>query len=238
MRRPIHACLLLPLLYGPALQAAEAPPAGWSGSLDLGYTALAGNSAATSLVAAARASRTDDRLTHHLEGRARNTEEHGVRTAEAYHLAGKEDIAFGPRDYLVVHTAWDKDLFSGYDWQLTAAAGYGRKVIDSERQQLSLETGPGYRHDDLPDGDTEDTGVLRAAADYRMDLSANSRFTQLVEADIGEDSTLARALSELAVSINASLALKVSVEFRRNSQPPAGSKNSDRTTLVSLGWKF
>ncbi len=238
MRRPIHTCLLLPLLSVPALEAAEQPQAGWNGSLDLGYTALAGNSDATTLVAAARARRTDDRLTHHLEARARNTEEHGVRTAEAYHLAGKEDIAFSERDYLFVHSAWDKDLFSGYDWQLTAAAGYGRKVIDGEHQQLALEAGPGYRHDDLPAGDTEDAGVLRAAADYRAELSANSRFTQLLEADIGEDSTLTRSLSELAVSINASLALKVSVEFRRNSQPPAGSRNSDRTTLVSLGWKF
>lgn len=216
----------------------EAAKTGWNGSLDAGYTGSAGNSTTTTLLASTRATRTDGRLTHHLEARAKNTEENHSRTAEAYRLAGKEDRALGTRDYLFVTLGWDKDRYSGYEWQLATAVGYGRKLIDRPGHRLALEAGPGYRHDELPGNDAEDTGVLYVAADYGLDINAGTRFVQLLSAEAGAANTTSRAVSELAVKMNARLALKASLEFRRNSAPPAGSKNSDRTTSLALAWTF
>lgn len=241
MRRPELALLFALAAAGthaadPAVDAEVAT--GWNGSLDAGYTGSAGNTSTTTLLASTRASRTDGRLTHHLEARAKNTEENHSRTAEAYRLAGKEDRALGARDYLFVTLGWDKDRYSGYEWQLAAAVGYGRKLIDRPGHRLALEAGPGYHHDELPGNDTDDTGVLYAAADYALDINAGTRFIQLLSAEAGPDNTTTRALSELAVKMNSRLALKASVEFRRNSAPPAGSKNTDRTTSLALAWTF
>lgn len=240
-RQHAHAAALLlaasalPAIAG-ATDAQENP--GWQGSLDVGFTTISGNSNSSSLLAATRASRTDGRYTHNIEARAKNTEESGLRTAEAYRLAGKEDIAFSPRDYLYVSTAWDKDRFSGYEWQLGASVGYGRKLLDGPVHRLAVEAGPAYLHDELPAGDSEDTAAARAAATYEWQVTENTRFLQILEADAGEDNTVSRSLSELGIKLNSHLALKASVEIRRNSEPPAGTRNSDRTTLLALAWTF
>ena len=216
--------LVAPLLLGSALTAQAADEAGtgrWAGSLDLGYTAIAGNSRSATLVAATQASRTDGNWTHSLEARGKNTEEGGVRTAEAYRLAGKEDYALSPRDYLFLSAAWDKDLFSGYDWQATGSAGYGRKLVDNERHQWSAEAGPGLRHDEFADGSDEQETTAHLATRYSWQVSASTRFQQLLQADIGRDNTGSRSLTELGIKLNARLALKGSVEIKRNSEPPA-----------------
>jgi putative salt-induced outer membrane protein len=237
----LRSCPLPALLLAAPL--ALAGPTGseegrWHGNLDLGYTAIAGNSNATTLLASTRASRTDGRWTHNLEARGKSSEENGVRTAEAYRLAGKEDIAWSARDYLYVSASWDKDHFSGYDWQGTLSAGYGRKLIDGERHRLSVEIGPGFRHDELAAGGDEQAATARAGANYQWQATANTRLLQTLEVDAGEDSAISRSLSELAVKLNSRLALKATLELRRDSEPPAGSKNTDRTSALAIAWSF
>lgn len=210
----------------------------WRGSADIGYTASAGNSRTTTLVASAQTHRTNGNFTHHLEVRAKNTEQNHIRKTESYRFAAKEDLALTEHDYLFLRGAWNKDRFDGYDWQLALSTGYGRKLINEPRQHLSIEGGPGYRHDDLPAGNTEDTGLVRVAVNYDRQITDSTRFAQVLEADGGEDNTITRSMSELAVKINGNLAIKASVEFRRHSDPPVGVKNTDRTTLMSLAWTF
>lgn len=232
-----------PLLIGVSLAAAGTALAAdtngnWNGSADVGFTNIAGNSNSSSLLAATRMTRTDGRYKHNLEARAKNTEESGLRTAEAYRVSGKEDVSFSARDYLYVGTAWDKDRVSGYDWQLSASIGYGRKLIDTERHRLSLEVGPGYRHDELPGGGSDETATAHAAAKYEWEVTDNTRFLQVLEGDRGEDNAVTRSLSELAIKLNSHLAFKASLEVKRNSEPPVGTKNSDRTTMLALAWTF
>lgn len=233
-----------PLLLGLSLVAADTVLAAdtdgdWNGSADVGFTNITGNSNSSSLLAATRMARTDGRFKHNLEARAKNTEESGLRTAEAYRFSGKEDVSFSKRDYLYISTTWDKDRFSGYDWQLSASIGYGRKLIDTERHRLSMEVGPGYRHDELPAaGGSDETATAHAAAKYEWDVSESTRFLQVFEGDRGEDNALTRSVSELAIKLNSSLAFKASLEVKRNSEPPAGTRNSDRTTMLALAWTF
>lgn len=262
MHRPAHAALLACALAGAAshLQADPATPAagegaaattcpcaaatvppanpGWAGSMDIGYTAVGGNSQSSSLVTAATGARATGRYTHAFEVRASNASEGTQRTAEAYHLLGKESYALGERSYLFLDLAWDKDRFNGYEWQLGSTAGYGYRLLASERQVLALEAGPGFRHDELPAGDTEDTATAHAGLDYLRHLNDRSDFHQLLEADAGEENTLTRSLTELAYHLNEHLALKASLEIRRNDEPPAGTRNSDRTAALSLAWTY
>jgi putative salt-induced outer membrane protein len=234
-RLPVFLSALL-LVFLPSAHAADT--VGWHGGVDAGYTATAGSSKSTTVVAGARAGKTDGNLTHHLEAGAKNSEEANQRNAESYRVAGKEDIAFSAKDYLFIHGAWDKDRFSGYDWQLSSAMGYGRKLIDAPTRHLSVEAGPGYRHDDLPLGNTEDTALLHAAANFDQQITGSTSFRQVFEADVGEDNTLTRSLSELAVKMSERLRLKAALDIKRNSEPPAGSKNTDRTTSLAVVWSY
>lgn len=218
--------------------AAAEDHGGWNGSADVGFTNIAGNSNSSSLLAATRIARTDGRYKHNLEARAKNTEESGLRTAEAYRVSGKEDVSFSARDYLYIGATWDKDRFSGYDWQFSGSIGYGRKLIDTERHRLSMEVGPGFRRDELPNGNSADTTTAHAATKYEWNVTDNTRFLQVLEGDSGEDNTLTRSMSELAIKLNSRLSFKTSLEIKRNSKPPAGTKNSDRTTMLALAWTF
>jgi putative salt-induced outer membrane protein len=210
----------------------------WKGSLDAGITDVAGNTRSRTLLGSSRLEGRHGAFSHLIEAGGKNISESSLRTAEQYRVAGKESWNMSEADYLFGYLAWDKDRFNGYEWQLTAAAGYGRKLLHDERHTLSVEAGPGFRHDELPNDDSEDHGLLRAAAQYDLAISEKSHFLQRLEGEFSEDDTLSRSLTELGYRLNASLLLSASLEIRRNDNPPAGTRNSDRTTAIKLGWAF
>lgn len=236
--RTARLALVSLLLLAPFTLASESgQPDAWKGSVDAGYTSSGGNSNSSTLTGAMTGKKTSGKFTHHIETRGKNTAESNLRTGESYRVSGKEDIALGAANYLFVTGAWEKDRFNGLEWQATAAAGYGHKLIDSASQQLSLEAGPGYRHDELVAGN-DDSAVFYAAADYNWKVSENTQFTQRLTAEDGETNTITRSLSELAVKMNSRLALKLKLEIRRVDEPLPGTKNSDRTTTVALAWSY
>jgi putative salt-induced outer membrane protein len=67
----------------------------------------------------------------------------------------------GTRFHLFAAGDWRKDRFSGYDKQVTEAVGYGRRLVDSERQMFSVEGGLGAKQSTLVDGTDLDEGILR-----------------------------------------------------------------------------
>lgn len=212
--------------------------AAWKGVVDAGITDVAGNTRSRTLLGSSRLEGKHGAFSHLLEASGKNISESSLRTAEQYRVAGKESWNMSEADYLFGYLSWDKDRFNGYEWQLTAAAGYGRKLLHDDRHTLAMEAGPGYRHDELPNSDTEDHGLLRAAAQYDLVIAENSHFLQRLEGEFSEDDTLTRSLTELGYRLNASLLLSASLEIRRNDNPPAGTRNSDRTTAIKLGWTF
>lgn len=235
MRPRNYFVLIAIMLFANAAEGSESP--GWAGSVDAGYTASGGNSDSSTFTGAVTGKQTAGKLTHHLEARGKNTTEGNLRTSESYRVAGKEDIALGEPNYLFVTAAWDRDRFNGFEWQATAAAGYGHKLLQTATRQLSVEIGPGYHHDELP-GDSEDRAVAYAAADFAWQFAANSRFSQKLSAERGDDDLLSRSLSEIAVKMNSRLALKLTLDIRRTDTPPPGTRNSDRTTAMALAWTY
>jgi putative salt-induced outer membrane protein len=235
MQARISASLIGLLLLAPAAQSND--ESRWAGSVDAGYTASGGNSDSSTFTGAITGKKSSGKLTHHLEARGKNTTESNVRTSESYRVSGKQDVALAEANYLFVTAAWDRDRFNGFEWQATAAAGYGHKFISTSAQQLSAEIGPGYHHDELP-GNAEDRAVVYAAANYAWQFAANSQFSQKFSAERGEDDLVSRSLSELAVKMNSRLALKFTLDIRRTDAPAPGARNSDRTTAMALAWTY
>jgi len=235
MNARIAASLIASILLTPAAHGNDV--AGWAGSIDAGYTASGGNSDSSTLTGAITGRKSVGKLTHQLEARGKNTAEGNLRTSESYRVAGKEDIALGELNYLFVTAAWDRDRFNGFEWQASAAAGYGHKLLQTSAQQLSVEIGPGYHHDELP-GDSEDRAVVYAAANYAWQFAANAQVSQKASAEQGDDALVSRSLSELAVKMNTRLALKFTLDIRRTDTPPPGTRNSDRTTALALAWTY
>ena len=219
--------------YAPPPPADDAPT--FSGEAELGYTRLSGNTDSQTLIGKSRLTWLTGDWTHSLRGEVRNVTRNGTTTAEQYLLAGRERYDIEGPHYLFGFARWEKDRFSGYDRQTTAIVGYGRQLLDTPRHRLSLEAGPGYRHDRIEEEESEGLSVAYSALDYRWTFSSGASLRQEVSVEGTSDNTTSRSLTALTARLNSRLSLRLSHELKHNSQPPEDAESrTDRTVSAAL----
>lgn len=167
-----------------------------------------------------------------------NDEGKNIVSAERYELRGKSDYKFTELDYAFGLIKLEKDRFSGFEYERTIAAGYGRKVIKQENMELDLEIGPGIRYFKVDDTESDDEAILRLAGKYWWQITANSKFTQDLSVDIGEDITSTESITGIQANINSTLALKFTYTVRNKSEVPAGVEETDTETAMTLVYTF
>src|SRR5690606_15578350 len=99
-------------------------------------------------------------------------------TSEAYWAGAKARRDFSEANYFFAAVAWKEGRVSGCQEQISESLGYGRRIIESPRQQLSAEVGAGARQATLATGETQNEGIVRTALDYRFLISDTSDFQQ------------------------------------------------------------
>lgn len=221
------------LFYAPPPPSEDAPD--FSVEAEFGYTHLSGNTDSQTLIGKSRLTWLTGRWTHTLRGEVRNVTRDGDTSAEQYLLSGRERYDFHGPHYLFGFARWEKDRFSGYDQQLTAIGGYGRDVIDSKNHRLSLEAGPGYRHDRISGNGNDSLGIVYGALDYLWTLSAYSHVRQEFSVEAADVNTTSRSVSSLTARLNSRLSMRLSHEAKHNSTPPETAvAHTDHTTSVTL----
>lgn len=219
-----------------AVAAEEAD--GFGGEAELGMVTTSGNTNTRSVNAKVRL--------RYLSGPWRNegrveglrTSDGGAVTAERYLVSGKSDYRFTSADYVFVSVRYEDDRFSGYDYQLSEAVGYGHRLVDAARVKLDLEIGAGGRHSRETGGRQRDEGILRGAARLAWDVSPTARFTEDLLVESGESNTYTESVSGLSVRINSQFALKLSLTVKHNSDVPAGVEHTDTISAVTLVYDF
>lgn len=211
----------------------------WSGEVGLSFISNNGNTSSQNLGVKARAIRDGSvwRNTYKLE--SLNEETDDVRSAEKYFASAKFDRKLSEIDYVFGLIEHEDDRFSGYDYQASFTAGYGRKLIQNDVHTLEMEVGPGYRRSGIMgDNDVEEEGTLRGALNYDWVITQASSFRQETSVEVGEESTISKSLSRFKTQLNGSLALVVSYEAKHTSSVPVGTHKFDSTTFVSLDYSF
>ncbi|MGJ7459584.1 DUF481 domain-containing protein [Halomonas sp. MA07-2] len=226
------ATLASPFYAPPSI---DEKPHGFSGEAELGYTHLTGNTDSQTLIGKSQLTWLRDRWTHLLRGEVRHVSRNGDTSAEQYRLTGRERYDLEGPHYLFGFARWEKDRFSGYELQLSAIAGYGRELISSERHRLSLEAGPGYRHDRIDTEPNASLAVAYGALDWHLEATETTTLSQELSVESTDEDTTSRSLSSLTTLLNSRLAMRLSHEIKRNSQPPEGAEaRTDHTTSASL----
>ncbi|WP_104205013.1 DUF481 domain-containing protein [Billgrantia saliphila] len=222
------------IFYAPPPPEENSPT--FSGEAELGYTQLTGNTDSQTLLGKSRLTWLTSRYwTHTLRGEVRHVTRDGDTSAEQYLISGRERYDFDGPHYLFGFARWEKDRFSGYDQQFTTIGGYGRHVIDRESHRLSLEAGPGYRHDRIEDEENNNLGVVYSALDYQWTLSDSSYVRQEMSVEATDANTTSRSVSSLTARLNSRLSLRLSHEIKHNSDPPeTADANTDQTTNATL----
>ena len=226
-----------------AAALAQAPPAAppdpFKGSAALGYLSTSGNTESTNGNASFKV--TWDRMgpwKHDWNALAINARTSGVTTAEAYSAGYKAQRDFSATSYLFASGDWRQDRFSGYDRQVTETLGYGRRLIDTQRQTLALEGGAGAKQSDLSDDTELDEAIVRGGFDYVLRLTESSEFSQKIVIEQGDDNRYSESTSALKARIVGNLAIILSYVIKNNSDVPVGIEKTDRFTAISLEYGF
>jgi putative salt-induced outer membrane protein len=209
------------------------------GSAALGYLATSGNTDTTNANAVFKLDWDRGGVwTHQWTALAISASTADTTTSEAYAAGYKARRELSAASYLFGAADWRKDRFSAYDRQLTEAVGYGRKLIDDDRQALAIEGGIGAKQSTLVDGTDLDEGIVRGALDYVLRISDSSDFNQRLLLEIGDENSYTESVSALRMKMVRNFALVLSYTLKRNSDVPIGIEKTDTFTAISLEYGF
>ena len=225
------------LLAVPAQADEWGDEAGWSGFAELGAVWTTGNTESESINAKSRVRFEEEIWRHTLQLEALRRSEDSESTATRYVGGFKSDWKFRPRAYLFGAFRYERDRFSGYDYQASTSVGYGHRVIASNRTRLDMEAGVGYRQNRLEDGQRDDHAILRGALYLERRIGDNAYFGQdlLIQSN---DNTEVESVTSLTANIIDQLAMRLSLTARHNSEVPEGREKTDTITAVSLVYNF
>jgi putative salt-induced outer membrane protein len=246
MRKCCYLLMLSGLLVaaGNAFAEEKEEKSPWTSSVELGFVKTTGNTETQNIVGKANVVYEVEKWRHtgYAEGygseSANQTTGENEVSAERYQLRGKSDYKFTERDYVYLSLKLTKDRFSGFEYDHVLSAGYGRKAIKQENMELDLEIGPGERFFKVDDGQADEEAVLRLAANYWWQISASSKFTQILNTEIGEDITSSESITGIQAAINKTLALKFTYTIRNKSKVPDGTEKNDTEAAMSLVYNF
>ncbi len=210
----------------------------WKGDVELGIVTTTGNTETETINAKAKAVTEREKWRHTVFIESLNSSNNGNTTAERYVVNGQSDYKFGEHNYFFVMINYENARFSGYDYRVSEALGYGRRVIGKTALTLDLEIGPGARQSKLNSGGSEDELTLRGAAKLAWKVSDTSTFTTDLSVDAGEDTTVTKSVTALTAQINGSLATKITYTIKNTSDVPVGVEKTDTETAVTLVYSF
>ena len=165
-----------------ALAASASAPAlaDWKGKVEAGVVFARGNTETTtangkldmaneldqwrhSAYLAALYAESENSVTNELEA-----------SAERYEARWQSDYKITPRAYWFGGLRYERDEFSGFDYQASLTSGFGYRFIDSEATKFYGQAGIGYRQSqDRLTREKEDELVYRGDLGFERRLTAN-----------------------------------------------------------------
>lgn len=211
----------------------------WTGSGELGLVFARGNTDTQTLNTELKLGYIRGRWSNNSRFSFLRSETDGDVDASRFVFDNDTDYSLSEVSYLTGVARYDRDRFSSFEFQTSVAVGYGRKLINNERQGLSIEAGPGARYSERRDtGETETNLIGRAALDYRLAISETANLTNRALVEAGSSNTFVENETALTVAINDSLALKTGFAIRHNTSVEAGREKTDYLSTVNLVYSF
>lgn len=248
------AGLMLLSTTGAAAEKMDSP---WKSSAEVGYVNTSGNTNTETLRAAYELSYEIEKWAHKIHADALSSKTETTddtvtpavtsmeRSAAKWLVSGQSDYKFTEYNYFYGLLSYEDDRFSGFEYQAKLGVGYGRRVIHTDKHDLRLEVGPGYRSYRLeqpappaPAEERRDEMLLRMNAGYIWKISETSKFTQELTYEAGENQDEWKSVTGLTARINATLAMKLTHAVKKLDAVPPGTEHYDRETAVTLVFTF
>ena len=234
MFRILMAALLLVSL---SVSASEEPQL-WSTAVELGAVFTSGNTEQESIKFRVDSTRSSDPWINSFHFNTFMASEDGNDTADKFYTFYRLDYQLSEDSTVFARIAYEEDEFSGFDSQTDLTAGYNRKLLSRENLVITGDVGAGVRRIEEVAGESTTEALLRLAGHLTWDISENARFTQALGFEIGEELTTTRSESALETIVVGDLTMKLAVAVKHNSDVPAGNKETDTESTVTLVYKF
>jgi len=218
---------------------AASATADWSGGGELGLVFARGNTDTETLNGSLELVYVGGKWRNESKFTFLRSETDGDIDASRFVGANETHYELSPASYVIGTARYDRDKFSSFEFQASVSIGFGRKLIDTERQALSVEFGPGVRHSEVrATGQTETDLIGRGSLDYRRAVSETAELTNLALVETGSSNTFVENETALDVAINDTLSLKTAFSVRHNTDVEAGREKTDFLTTLNLVYSF
>jgi len=225
------------------------PPQGvWTGTGQLGWLASQGNTQSKSANALLDLSLFEGPWQHSLHLGGLYGENTNIPSAERWDALWQTNYSLTPDLYTFGALRYARDLFSGFNYQASATAGFGYKFINTTDVKLSAQLGAGYRKDQTEDITKDGTGavisrtlgpansnaILTAGLNYSQALTDTTTLSDKLLVESGSSDTMISNALALTVKISTRLALSLGYTLLDNTKPTPGLKKLDTMETVNL----
>ncbi len=219
--------------------AADEKILGWKGEIGAGYVATTGNSDTSKLNAKAEGTLEKEKWRHNVKATALNSSSNDIKDAEKYFLSSKSDYKYQEHSYAFGRADYDKDKFSGFDYQYTLTVGIGHRYLKNySTMTLDVDVGAGLKGFKQK-GQSEDTeSVSRLSTKYIWGFREKSNFNQEVSAEFADSFDVYKSITGLTVQMMGNFALGLSYVVKRTSEVQPGIEKTDTETAINLLYTF
>lgn len=230
----------LQILAGIALAfAAVAQADPWKGKGEAGIVFARGNSDSDTVNIKLAMSKVIDLWKHSLDMSYLRASSNGVESSNRFVGGWQSDYKLNERSFAFGALHYERDQYSGFDYQASASTGLGYKFYDTDKIKLSAQAGLGYRQlKDNVSGETSGNVVFVAGMNYENAITATTKIIDKFHAESGSDNTLLSNYLGVEVKMSDKLALAAGYDVRQNTKPPAGKKKTDTVTTLNLVYAF
>lgn len=172
-------------------------------------------------------------------------ERNETTTAEKYFGSAQANYKINKKhSALFVYGEYDRNRFSGFDYQYTVALGYSDRLFTNDNSHFAYSVGPGYTVDqpELPeDADSDENFIVRLSLEYLYKFSSHAKFTQNVSSNYATDTdknTKTKSVSAITANLNSSLSLRMSYTLEHNSEVVEGREHADTETAATIVYSF
>ena len=210
----------------------------WKGSVELGWTANAGNVTNESV---------HWRLALSHEGKkwVQTLDANGIRTLQAQQTVNeryaadiKNEYRLKVFNYLYVSLGFETDVFSGVRRRYFQNLGIGRRLIKSDTLVFDVESGLGARQTRSVAGTDQYEPTLKLAMDLHWHITKDLFLEQELTTEVGRDTTLTRSKSELKTQVTEHVGLSLAYRYAHTSRPEIGIKPTDTETALAFTYEF
>ena len=220
-----------------AASVAQADP--WKGKGEAGIVFARGNSDSDTVNIKLAMSKVIDLWKHSLDMSYLRASSNGVESSNRFVGGWQSDYKLNERSFAFGALHYERDQYSGFDYQASASTGLGYKFYDTDKIKLSAQAGLGYRQlKDNVSGETSGNVVFVAGMNYENAITATTKIIDKFHAESGSDNTLLSNYLGVEVKMSDQLALAAGYDVRQNTKPPAGKKKTDTVTTLNLVYAF